>query len=128
MAYTIDRQIDSADMEEVERRTRDALSTHGFGVLTEIDLAAKLKEKLGADLEDYKILGACHPPSALEAVKGEPRIGALLPCNVILRKVGDGIEVSAIDPVVAFEPVDKEDVRPVAEKVRKMLEEALADI
>jgi uncharacterized protein (DUF302 family) len=95
MSYTIDRVIDSADFEEVDRRTRAALANHGFGVLTEIDVKATMKKKIDIDMDPYRILGACNPNMAHQAIGMEPKIGAMLPCNVILREVEGGIQVSS---------------------------------
>lgn len=99
MRYTIDRIIEDADFDEVDKRTRQSLTDHGFGVLTEIDVKATMKEKLDKEMPAYRILGACNPAMAWEAIGVEPRVGAMLPCNVILRETSEGIEVSAIDPV-----------------------------
>ena len=108
-------------------RTREALAGQGFGVLTEIDMQATLKAKLGEDMEQYLILGACNPPLAFQAMQAEPRIGAMLPCNVILRDVGDGqTEVSAIDPVASMAAVDNADLGAVATEVRERLQRVVA--
>lgn len=90
-----------ADPGEAEARVRQALQTVGFGVLTEIDVAATLKEKLGEDIPPYRILGACKPPYAHKALMLEPELGALLPCNVVVREHPEGgSELIAIDPNV----------------------------
>jgi uncharacterized protein (DUF302 family) len=128
MAYTIDRLIDSSDMEAVEARTRAALAAHGFGVLTEIDVKATMKKKLDADMDGYRILGACNPQMAHQAIGMEPRIGAMLPCNVILREVEGGIQVSAIDPVASMQAIENDDLHAVAGKVRDMLSAVVAEI
>lgn len=83
MAYTIDRTLFNVTLEEADIRTREALSKHDFGVLTEIDVAATMKKKLGEEMPGYLILGACNPKMAWEALGMEPRVGAILPCNVI---------------------------------------------
>ena len=101
MSYTIDRVIKDVDFEDVDRRARQALTDHGFGVLTEIDVKATMKKKLDKDMQAYRILGACNPGMAWEAIGVEPRVGAMLPCNVILREVSEGIEVSAVDPLAS---------------------------
>lgn len=108
--------------EETEARVRDELENEGFGVLTEIDVKATLKKKLDADVRPYKILGACNPPAAHEALQAEDKIGTMLPCNVILQETNDGrTEVAAVDPVVSMQAVDNEALRPVAEKIRDRL-------
>jgi uncharacterized protein (DUF302 family) len=128
MSYTIDRLIAGADMAGVEARTRAALATQGFGVLTEIDVAATMRAKLGAEIAPYRILGACNPKMALAAIGMEPRVGAILPCNVILRGVAGGVEVSAIDPVASMEAIDNPGLKAVAGQVRDLLAAAVAAI
>ncbi len=126
MAYTIDRLITDADFETVDARVRKALVDAGFGVLTEIDVAATMKKKLDVDMASYRILGACNPKLAYGAIGLEPRIGAMLPCNVILRTVVGGIEISAIDPVASMAAIDNPELIAVAGKVRELLEGVVA--
>lgn len=128
MSYTINRIIADASFDDVDERTRKALADKGFGVLTEIDVAATMKAKLGHDMAHYRILGACNPGLAYEAIGHEPRIGAMLPCNVILRAVEAGVEVSAVDPEASMQAVDNADLHGVAAQVRDMLEEVVAAI
>jgi len=128
MSYTIDRFIDSADIDDVDARTRNALAAHGFGVLTEIDVKATMKKKLDIDMEPYRILGACNPTMAHQAIGMEPKIGAMLPCNVILRAVEGGIQVSAIDPVSSMQAIDNDDLKTVAGQVGEMLAEVVQEI
>ncbi len=128
MSYTIDRIIDDADFDAIEARTRAALSNHGFGVLTEIDVQATMKKKIDVDMDAYKILGACNPNMAHQAIGIEPRVGAMLPCNVILRAVEGGIEVSAIDPLASMEAIDNAELKSVAGQVREMMQAVVAEI
>lgn len=129
MAYTIDRAISGGSFEDVTERTRKALADHGFGVLTEIDVAATMKKKLDVDMPSYLILGACNPSMAHQAIGIEPRIGAMLPCNVIIRDTGNGdIGVSAVDPVASMQAVANDSLTSVAGEVRKMLENVVRDI
>ncbi len=128
MGYPIDRLIPGVTMAEAEARTRAALQAHGFGVLTEIDVAQTMKKKLGRDMPGYRILGACNPNMAWEAIGMEPKIGAMLPCNVILREVENGIEISAIDPVASMTAVQNAALPGVAGQVRDMLARAVAAI
>jgi uncharacterized protein (DUF302 family) len=128
MTYTIDRTISDATFDEVEERTRTALSKQGFGVLTEIDVKATLKKKLDVDMDGYRILGACNPKMALQAIGLEPRVGAMLPCNVILRKVDDGVQVSAIDPAASMQAIDNDELKKIALQVRDMLNNAVQSI
>jgi uncharacterized protein (DUF302 family) len=106
-----------------------ALKTEGFGVLTEIDVQATLKQKLGAEMAPYMILGACNPPLAHRALAAEPEIGLLLPCNVIVYVAADGqTTVSAIDPEAQFQIVGRADLAPLAREVGERLRRALAQL
>ena len=125
MPYTHDRLLADSSIEEADRRVREALTAEGFGVLTEIDVKATMKKKIDADMDGYLILGACNPKMAWEAIGLEPRIGAMLPCNVILRSVDGGTEVSAIDPVASMSAVQNPDLHAVAGEVRDMLVRAV---
>lgn len=114
------------DMEAAESKTREALKEEGFGVLTEIDMKATFKKKIDEDIRPYKILGACNPKMAFDAVGAEPDIGILLPCNVTLRELENGeVQVAAMDPEAAFQVVDNPDILPVGKQVREMLQRAL---
>ncbi|MDX1560006.1 MAG: DUF302 domain-containing protein [Marinobacter sp.] len=124
----MDRVIKDVDFEDVDRRARQALTDHGFGVLTEIDVKATMKKKLDKDMQAYRILGACNPGMAWEAIGVEPRVGAMLPCNVILREVSEGIEVSAVDPLASMSAIDNDELKQVAGKVRDMLSEVVESI
>jgi uncharacterized protein (DUF302 family) len=128
MPYTIDRTFPDASLADIDARTRAALGAKGFGVLTEIDVAATMKKKLDRDMPAYRILGACNPTMAWEAMGMEPKVGAMLPCNVILRETGTGVEVSAIDPVASMQAIDNPGLAAVAGQVREMLAEVLAAI
>jgi len=128
MSYTIDRFIEDVDIDAADRRTRDALARHGFGVLTEIDVAATMKKKLDLDMNPYRILGACNPAMAHQAIGMEPKVGAMLPCNVILRAVDGGVEVSAIDPLESMAAIDNEKLKAVAGQVRAMLQSVVTEI
>jgi len=113
--------------DEAIAKVTDELKKEGFGVLTEIDLAGTLKKKLDVDLRPYKILGACNPPFAYKAVQAEEQIGLYLPCNVIVRDVGDGkTEVAAVDPLVAMSRVENPDLEPVAGEVQAKLRRVIA--
>lgn len=128
MRYTINRLITGASFAEVDARTRAALAANGFGVLTEIDVAATMKKKIDVTMDAYLILGACNPKMAHQAIGMEPRVGAMLPCNVILRAVDGGIEVSAIDPVASMQAIDNKSLHAVAGQVRDLLERSVAAI
>ncbi len=125
--YTIDRRFTDADFADIVARTRAALATQGFGVLTEIDVKATMKKKIDVDMDDYLILGACNPKMAHQAIGMEPRVGAMLPCNVIVRTVGPRtVEVSAIDPVASMAAIDNAQLKSVAGSVREMLQAVVA--
>ncbi len=125
MSYTINRLIRDADIDAVEARVRAALTDKGFGVLTEIDVKATMKKKIDVDMEPYRILGACNPKMAYHAIGVEPRVGAMLPCNVILRQVDGGIEVSAIDPVASMQAINNDELKSVAGEVRDLVAEVV---
>lgn len=128
MPYTHNRLFENANMAEIEERTRRSLAEAGFGVLTEIDVKATMKAKIDVDLQAYRILGACNPTMAHRAIELEPRIGAMLPCNVILREVENGIEVSAIDPVASMLAIENDDLTRLAIEVRDLLVHAIDEV
>jgi uncharacterized protein (DUF302 family) len=124
------RKTLSIGFDDAVARTRELLQAEGFGVLTEIDMQAKLKEKIGAEIQKYLILGACNPPLAHKAVQAEPEIGLLLPCNVIVYEAKDGrTVVSAMDPDVMMKVVpDNPVLQEVAKDARARLERAIAKL
>ena len=128
MSYTLDRTITGASFDAVDARTRAALTAAGFGILTEIDVAATMKKKLEVEMPAYRILGACNPKMAHQAIGLEPKVGAMLPCNVILRAVPGGVEVSAIDPVASMAAIKNPALHAVAGQVREMLRAMVAAI
>jgi len=128
MAYTINRMIPDTGIDDVDARARKALADHGFGVLTKIDVKATMKKKLDVDMPAYRILGACNPKMAHQAIGIEPRVGAMLPCNVILREMEDGVEVSAIDPVASMQAIENAELTALAGDVRDLLAKAIEAI
>lgn len=128
MTYTINRIIPGATIDDVDLRTRNALGDQGFGILTEIDVQATMKKKLDVEMQPYRILGACNPKMAHQAIGMEPRVGAMLPCNVILREVDGGVEISAIDPVVSMQAIENAQLHAVAGQVRDLLARAVTAI
>lgn len=128
MSYTINRMISDANIDDLDARTRKALADRGFGVLTEIDVKATMKKKLDVEMPAYRILGACNPKMAHQAIGIEPRVGAMLPCNVILREVEGGVEVSAIDPVASMQAIGNGELQKVAAQVRNLLAKAVEAI
>jgi uncharacterized protein (DUF302 family) len=110
-------------MDEVVKKVVDALQAEGFGVLTEIDVQATLKKKLNIDRKPYRILGACNPAYANQALNAEPDIGLLLPCNVVVREEADGsIDVGFMDPEAVLGLVKSDAVRKIGKEVRVKLE------
>ena len=105
---------------------REALAEQGFGILTEIDVQATLKEKLGHEMEDYLILGACNPPLAHRAIEADRSIGLLLPCNVVVRSEGERITVQALDPNTMVTLTGQDTLKPVAEEATRRLDAALS--
>lgn len=119
--YFFSKTVDSSFGEAIERVTEE-LKKEGFGVLTEIDIQTTMKNKLDVNFRPYKILGACNPNFAYQALQAEKNIGLMLPCNVIVQDAGDGkTEVAAIDPLVAMSRVDNPALEPIAEQVRAKL-------
>ena len=105
-----------------------ALAKEGFGVLTEIDVQATLRDKLGEELDPYLILGACNPPYAHRALQLEPELGTLLPCNVVVYVEGGETHVSGVDPVAMLGIVDNAELDPVAVEIRARMERAVARV
>ncbi len=115
-------KITDASFEEALTKVSDELKKEGFGILTEIDVRETLKKKLNVNFQKYKILGACNPPFAYEALQAENKIGVLLPCNVIVQELTDGkVEVAAIDPVQSMQIVGNSILKAVAEQIRTRL-------
>jgi uncharacterized protein (DUF302 family) len=128
MSYTIDRTISGATLADIDVRTRKALADAGFGVLTEINVQSTMKKKIDKDMPGYLILGACNPKMAWEAIGLEPKVGAMLPCNVILRETEAGVEVSAVDPQASMAGIANSELQGVAGQVRDMLRDVVAAI
>jgi uncharacterized protein (DUF302 family) len=117
-----------APFAEAVTRARAALARQGFGVLTEIDVTATLKAKLGEQIEDYVILGACNPPLAHQALSIDRSIGLLLPCNLVVRAADGGTVVEALDPQVMVTLTGRAELKPVADEVSRRLTAALAEL
>lgn len=122
MKYYIETTINT-DFDTAVNKVKDELKSEGFGVLSEIDIHDKLEEKLGVDYKKYKILGACNPPKAFEALKAENNIGLMLPCNVVVQESSqtDKINVSAIDPVASMMAVNNAAIKPIAHEIKDKL-------
>ena len=126
-AFTFGTRI-HAPVSTARARVEAALKAEGFGVLTEIDVQATMKAKLGIDQAPYVILGACNPPLAHRALEADPSVGALLPCNVVLREEGRETIVEAVDPLSMLGIVDHPAIRSVATEARERLERAIAAV
>ena len=114
--------------EEANPRVKEALKAEGFGVLTEIDVRQTLREKLGAEMEPYLILGACNPPLAHRALEQEPDIGLLLPCNVVVRSLGQGSRVDIADPEAMLGMVGNKQLHPIAQEAKQRLQRVVASL
>jgi uncharacterized protein (DUF302 family) len=126
MSYYLGKTLPIA-FDEAVARTMEALKKEGFGVLTEIDVKETLKKKIGVDFPNYRILGACNPALAYEALKLENKAGTMLPCNVVVRDAGNGqTEVAAIDPVASMQAIDNPELKRLAAQVRAKLEKVVA--
>jgi uncharacterized protein (DUF302 family) len=128
MTYHFSKTIDAPFDQAIEAVTK-ALGEKGFGVLTTIDVKATLKKKLDVEFRPYTILGACNPNFAYQALQREDKIGAMLPCNVILQQKEDGkVEVSAVDPVASMQAVDNAALGAIAGEVQALLRQAIEDL
>lgn len=128
MDYCFVRILDDPMPRAIERVT-EALARKGFGVLSRIDVQETLKKKIDADMPPYVILGACHPRFAHQALQAEPRIGTMLPCNVVVRAVAaDRVEVAAVDPVASMAAIDNAALGAVATQVRALLREVVESL
>ncbi len=114
------------DFEEAIKTTTEALTMEGFGVVSIIDMQAKMKEKLGVDYKKYTILGACNPPYAYKSILAEEKIGVMLPCNVVIIDQGNGnIEIAAVNPVASMMAIENKVLEPmaveIADKLKKII-------
>lgn len=128
MSYYIAKTV-SGPFDSIVADVTSRLKTQGFGVLSDIDVQATLKSKIGADIAKYRILGACNPHFAHEALKIEDKLGVLLPCNVIIREMSDArVEVAAVDPVSSMDRTGNPALRSTAEEVRRLLSNVIAAV
>ena len=125
MSYYFNKTVDMSFDEAISKVT-DELQKEGFGILTEIDVTATLKKKLNVDFHKYRILGACNPPFAYKALQAEPRIGTMLPCNVIVQELDSGeIEVAAVDPLSSMQAIQNKALQPIAEEIQAKLKKVI---
>ncbi|MCL4704921.1 DUF302 domain-containing protein [bacterium] len=127
MSYYFSKTL-GVTFDEAIARVTDELKKEGFGVLTEIDVKETLKKKLNVDFHRYKILGACNPPFAYQALRAEDKIGTMLPCNVIVHETTGGVEVAAIDPIVAMAAVLNPKLAEVAKQVQAKLKKVIESL
>jgi len=128
MSYYFSKSLNSGFESAVSQVTEE-LKKEGFGVLTEIDVRETLKKKLDVDFKKYKILGACNPPFAYEALKSEDKIGTMLPCNVVVIEQEPGkIEVSAVDPIASMAAIKNEPLGEIASKIRSKLQKVIENL
>ena len=128
MKYYIAKTV-SGDFAAVVDRVTESLKAEGFGVLTDIDVKATMKKKLDLDFREYRILGACNPPLAHQALTADDKIGTMLPCNVVVQERGDGtVEVAAIDPVASMQAIENPRLKEAAAQVGERLKRVIAAI
>lgn len=128
MSYYFNKTVKLSFDEAIER-TKEELKKEGFGVLTEIDIKATLKEKLEVDVSSYVILGACNPSFAYKALQAEDKIGTMLPCNVIVQqRDGNEVEISAVDPMASMQAVENPELESIATEVRAKLQKVVASL
>ena len=111
--------------EDAVAKVTESLKQEGFGVLTEIDVQATMKKKLDVDMPSYKILGACNPSMAYQAIQIEDKVGTMLPCNVIVQEKADAVEVSAVDPVASMQAIENPGLKDIAEQVKAKLKDII---
>ena len=128
MSYYLSKIL-AVSFDEAVNLAIEALKKEGFGILTEIDVSATLKKKINVDFPNYRILGACNPALAYEALKLENKVGTMLPCNVVVRDAGNvQIEVAAIDPVASMEAIENSALKQAAAQVRAKLKNVIAEL
>lgn len=128
MKYYFEKTLSNIDFDAAIERVTEALKAEGFGILTEIDVKATMKKKLDEDFRPYKILGACNPPYAFKALQAEDRIGAMLPCNVIVQQKGEKIEVAAVDPIASMQAIENQDLGEIALEIQAKLQRVIDNL
>lgn len=125
MEYYFSTTVPEA-FEDAIVKTTEALKTEGFGVIADIDIQGKIKEKLGVDFKKYRILGACNPPSAYKALQVEDKIGTMLPCNVVVIEKENGTEIAAINPVASMMAIENPKLAPLAQEITDKLKRVIS--
>jgi len=128
MSYYISKTIES-DFDDAMVRVTEALKNEEFGILTDIDLKSTLKKKLDVDFRNYRILGACNPPFAYQALQAEAHIGTMLPCNVIVQEYAEGqVEIAAVDPLASMQAIENPNLLKIATEVRERLQRVVESL
>ena len=128
MSYYFSKIL-NVSFEEAISKVTDELKKEGFGILTDIDVKEALKKKLNVDFKKYRILGACNPPFAYQALLKEDKIGTMLPCNVIVQEISEGkVEVAAIDPIASMQAIENPKLRDIAEQVQAKLKRVIENL
>ncbi len=128
MDYTFSKTLET-DFDNAIAKITSALKEIGFGIVSEIDLKNTFKQKLDVDFNPYKILGACSPSFAHQALQLEPKVGAMMPCNVIVRQIAEGtVEVSAVDPVVSLKGIEHQELHEMLAEVRELLKKTIKEL
>ena len=128
MSYYFSKIL-NVSFEEAISKVTDELKKEGFGILTDIDVKEALKKKLNVDFKKYRILGACNPPFAYQALQAEDKIGTMLPCNVIVQELADGsVEVAAVDPVASMQAIENPELGEIAVRVQAKLQKVVENL
>lgn len=129
MNYYFNTTIENVTFDKVIESVSTELKKEGFGILTEIDVKATFKKKLDVDFKNYRILGACNPPFAYKALQAEDKVGAMLPCNIIVQQISDTqIEIAAVDPVASMQAIKNNELADVAEEIRSKLKKVIENL
>ena len=129
MKYYFSKTLNNVTFEAAVEKVTDELKKEGFGVISEINLHEKFKEKLDIDFRKYRILGACNPAAAFKALQEEDKIGTMLPCNVIVQQISDSrIEVAAVDPVASMQAIENANLAAIAYEIRSKLEKVIESL
>jgi uncharacterized protein (DUF302 family) len=128
MTYYFNKTL-NGNFDHIIEKVTEELKKEGFGILTEIDIKETLKKKLDIDFKRYKILGACNPPYAHQALVAEDKIGTMLPCNVIVQEISEGIvEVAAVNPMASMQSVENEALKDIAQEITAKLEKVIENL
>lgn len=128
MSYYFSKIL-NVSFDEAILKVTDELKKEGFGILTDIDVKEALKKKLNVDFKKYRILGACNPPFAYQALQAEDKIGTMLPCNVIVQELADGsVEVAAVDPLASMQAIENPKLKNIGEQVRAKLKRVIDNL